>query len=853
MSTKSIKTFRSKCAKKLAPAERRIRRFIKPVRTKKWYLRIAIIILFLTTIMWAVLGSQLHSTNADQLADGYMFADGQSLIGARFPGAHSMLLKWPLFWLVGIFGANGLTLSIATVGLAVITVGGLAWLLSRIEKRPVVLGTWYLAMASVLLLVPLQAYSGGLLPVHMAMLTTRNVEYLVYIIGIALVLRSKHWQTSSVFVGTSLLALLIASDHLFMGLGLGGAALMIVFGLLRRNRLVVAPAIRLLGAVAVASLLSAGLFALLDLLRLSQFTTDASPYQLIHTANNGVLGLLYGGLGVLTNFGANPSFDALTVRELLSKGLGRLFSLYGLAYIINAIIVGFVGWQSIKLMRQTPAARTKKSQKAYPLAPLISVALICSALVAFGLFVITTHYYAVDARYLTIWLFAGLIAAVTALHVHPLKDERVACMGLIIAIVLPLGIATAWHSYHAQATAYETIRARDQHVASLLQQHNITHLVGDYWRVLPIRAADKQALTVAPLGSCTSYRDSLTSLSWQKGLDHTRVALLLSLQKGLTDFPACTQAQMMAQFGEPSSTLLVAGSASSPTELLLIYDRGFRHSSPVPPLTDETSPVCENKTIVQVVAHPDDDLLFFSPDLLHDVKAGACIRTVYMTAGDSGGNTHYWRERQAGIRDAYNAMLGQDYVWSGRNVRLSGGQQIQVDMPEGNTNIALIFMNLPDGNQRGAGYASTGNQSLQKLQNGSINTMLTVDSHSAYTSPQLVSGIMQLYQYYSPAEVRTFAGIRPDHSDHFAAAKYARAALAQYDKTPSLQTYIGYAVHDMPENVEGDDFTAKETAFLRYTAHDPATCSDAETCFQRTVYGSYLARQYRSEYEATVR
>jgi len=854
MNTKYIKKIRSRYAKKVAAIERRIRRLIKPARTKKWYLRGTVIILFVTTILWAVLGAQLHSTNADQLADGYMFADGQSLIGARFPGAHSMLLKWPLFWLVGIFGNKAFPLAIATVGLAVVTIAGLAWLLSRIEKRPLVLGTWYLAMASILLLVPLQAYSGGLLPVHMAMLTTRNVEYLIYIVGIALVLRTKHWQTSSVFVGTALLALLIASDHLFMGLGLGGAALMVLFGLLRRNRLVIVPAVRLLSAVAIASLLSAGLFALLDLLRLSQFTTnDASPYQLIHTTSNGVLGLLYGGLGVLTNFGANPSFDALTVRELFSKGLSRLFSLYGLAYIINAIIVGFVGWQSIKLMRQTPAARTKKSQKAYPLAPLISVALICSALVAFGLFVITTHYYAVDARYLTIWLFAGLIAAVTALHVQTLRDERVAVVGFVIAIVLPLGIATAWHSSHTQTTAYETIRARDQHVASLLQQHNITHLVGDYWRVLPIRAADKQALTVAPLGSCTSYRDSLTSMSWQKGLDHTRVALLLSLQKGLTDFPACTQAQMMAQFGEPSSSLLVAGSASSPTELLLIYDRGFRHSSPVPPLTDEPSPVCENKTIMQVVAHPDDDLLFFSPDLLHDVQAGACIRTVYMTAGDGGGDVHYWRERQAGIRDAYNAMLGQDYVWSGRNVRLSGGQQIQVDMPEGNTTIALIFMNLPDGGQRGAGYGSTGTQSLQKLQNGSINTMLTIDSHSAYTSPQLAGGLTQLFQYYSPAEVRTFAGIRPDHSDHFAAAKYARVALAQYDKTPSLQTYIGYAVHDMPENVAGDDFTAKEAAFLRYTAHDPATCSDAETCFQRSVYGSYLARQYRSEYEATVR
>lgn len=32
-------------------------------------------------------------------------------------------------------------------------------------------------------------------------------------------------------------------------------------------------------------------------------------------------------------------------------------------------------------------------------------------------------------------------------------------------------------------------------------------------------------------------------------------------------------------------------------------------------------------------AHPDDDLIFMSPDLLEDVTGGSCSRTVYLTAG----------------------------------------------------------------------------------------------------------------------------------------------------------------------------------------------------------------------------
>src|SRR5262245_28199466 len=33
-----------------------------------------------------------------------------------------------------------------------------------------------------------------------------------------------------------------------------------------------------------------------------------------------------------------------------------------------------------------------------------------------------------------------------------------------------------------------------------------------------------------------------------------------------------------------------------------------------------------------VVAHEDDDLLFLSPDLLHDIQSGACVTTVFVTA-----------------------------------------------------------------------------------------------------------------------------------------------------------------------------------------------------------------------------
>jgi GlcNAc-PI de-N-acetylase len=70
--------------------------------------------------------------------------------------------------------------------------------------------------------------------------------------------------------------------------------------------------------------------------------------------------------------------------------------------------------------------------------------------------------------------------------------------------------------------------------------------------------------------------------------------------------------------------------------------------------------------IMNIVAHEDDDLLFLSPDLLHDLQAGHTVRTVFITAGDAadqvaGGadqQRRYWMAREAGNRAAYAQMSG---------------------------------------------------------------------------------------------------------------------------------------------------------------------------------------------------
>ncbi|MEK6345738.1 MAG: hypothetical protein V4737_18155, partial [Curtobacterium sp.] len=65
---------------------------------------------------------------------------------------------------------------------------------------------------------------------------------------------------------------------------------------------------------------------------------------------------------------------------------------------------------------------------------------------------------------------------------------------------------------------------------------------------------------------------------------------------------------------------------------------------------------CRAGRVLDVVAHPDDDLLFQGSDLRASIESGACVRTVVVTAADSGYPAWYWRERQTGLVGADAAL-----------------------------------------------------------------------------------------------------------------------------------------------------------------------------------------------------
>src|SRR4051812_46249199 len=182
----------------------------------KIYVVLAVTVLLLTTLYWSIFSAQIHASNGDQLVNTYLFEHSNTFHDATFPDQHPLLFKWPIFLLVTLFGSTSLAFTVATALVTLLTVAALAYFMYRIERRPLLFGTLCLAFASALLLIPSQPYPGAILPVNMAMITTRNLEYIVFIASLVLIVRSTAWRSWRFITACILMALLIASDKLFL-------------------------------------------------------------------------------------------------------------------------------------------------------------------------------------------------------------------------------------------------------------------------------------------------------------------------------------------------------------------------------------------------------------------------------------------------------------------------------------------------------------------------------------------------------------------------------------------------------------------------------------------------------------
>ena len=231
--------------------------------------------------------------------------------------------------------------------------------------------------------------------------------------------------------------------------------------------------------------------------------------------------------------------------------------------------------------------------------------------------------------------------------------------------------------------------------------------------------------------------------------------------------------------------------------------------------------------IVNVVAHEDDDLLFQSPDLLNDISAGRCVRTLFVTAGDAGLGDFYWAEREDGAEAAYAWMAGVANSWT-TSTMTAAGKNLRVRTLNG-ANVSLVFMRLPDGFPLGGGSAMRGYQSVKRLLEGSINTITAVDGSNSYTASSLRNTVLDVFRISNAASVRAqdyahgygfSGGGYTDHYDHLSTSYVAKDASDAYAASHRASAYMGYPISGQPVNVSGTLLTRKTNAFSVYNQYD---------------------------------
>ncbi|KAL4863821.1 hypothetical protein BDV12DRAFT_201755 [Aspergillus spectabilis] len=252
-------------------------------------------------------------------------------------------------------------------------------------------------------------------------------------------------------------------------------------------------------------------------------------------------------------------------------------------------------------------------------------------------------------------------------------------------------------------------------------------------------------------------------------------------------------------------------------------------------------------SILNFVAHEDDDLLFMNPDILDRIASGDSVRTIFLTAGDAGLGPDYWKSRQAGSLAAYAEMAGVANNWDESDLGIPGKDIPLYTLGE-SRQISLAYLHLPDGSGDGNGFASTGYQSMEKLWKNSIGQIGTVDgSGTTYTRDELINTLSQIVNDYQPNEVNAQDYINDfgtgDHSDHTSGALFANQAAVASIFSDTVTAYEGYPTKSLPPNVEGDTLAAKKAAFFTYAAFDTAACASDQSC-AATEYEAWLLRQY---------
>jgi LmbE family N-acetylglucosaminyl deacetylase len=275
---------------------------------------------------------------------------------------------------------------------------------------------------------------------------------------------------------------------------------------------------------------------------------------------------------------------------------------------------------------------------------------------------------------------------------------------------------------------------------------------------------------------------------------------------------------------------------------------------------------------LHIVAHPDDDLYFFNPDLEQAIKSGAAVTSVVVTAAEDDGKNlprydpgyaaapvnvpDYISARTHGLRAAYALMATGDRTspWQREAFQTRDGASAELATLTAAPRIKLVFLYLQSIDAKRPGATLVG-----ELWEGTMASVATlvpagspVTTASSYTADDLQGTLLDLIKRFKPTVVRTMdpdpeqvtkdprfpgtgMGDYADHGDHTAIGLFAARAVQQYqelagDSRLLQESYRGYANERWPHALSGPAYQRKLTYLAVYGGADGFKCDDPAGC-----------------------
>ncbi|WP_406386683.1 PIG-L family deacetylase [Streptomyces sp. NBC_01618] len=303
-------------------------------------------------------------------------------------------------------------------------------------------------------------------------------------------------------------------------------------------------------------------------------------------------------------------------------------------------------------------------------------------------------------------------------------------------------------------------------------------------------------------------------------------------------------------------------------------------ADPMPGLPISTS---HPALMMQILAHPDDDLYFMNPDTQQAFYGGTPLVCVYLTGGEATGinrmpggplptpdKAAYSSSRHQGLRQAYATLLGLGRFaqWQKSVITLQGNHRAEINhLGNAGRKVELIFINT-------AMHTTYGRLGLPGLWQDRRLVLPTVVAENSplqqvgsYTYDGLIDVLVGLFDRYRPSIVHTMDPdpdiqhsselVRrrdseqkgySDHPDHTATALFTWTALIRWvalatrggDGVPRFATtaFRGYYNRHWPKNLPPAVLAEKASLLVSYGGSADWHCGNSAGCGDYGVGGN---------------